>query len=322
MALTRLLVSLTSSAAADLTNVSRNFATTAVLERNRRRVPFFYKPPKYIKKLVKYDGPYTTDPLPMERFGGRDEEGHLHSRRGGGDKRKYYMMDLRRYGHSDGSPLSERVLEIVEDMNRSANIALVAAGEKKRYIIATENMKPGDLITTYTDIPRTPVKPAEGDAHPLGALPVGTVVNSVQKFPGMDYKGKIATAAGVGAQLVKKTDGRAVLRFPSKREFSVSEECIATVGRVSNMDHHKQQYGKAGAKRWAGYRPRSGWWQRKDARFGRKPKKTRTMVEFTAPQTSPCGTYILDVPHGSFPCGPRSTNKETRKLIKHTPVYV
>ena len=66
------------------------------------------------------------------------------------------MVDFKRRAQPDGSPLVERVLEIVHDMNRSAKLAMVAHGEHKRYIIATENMKVGDIIRTHSALPRTP----------------------------------------------------------------------------------------------------------------------------------------------------------------------
>ena len=114
------------------------------------------------------------------------------------------------------------------------------------------------------------VRPNEGDAHPLGSLPVGTLVNCVERYPG---KGAVMVrAAGTSALLIRKQDGMCVIRLPSKQEVSVSENCLATVGRISNVLHNKQKLGKAGASRWLGIRPRSGRWHRKTGRSGRKIK--------------------------------------------------
>lgn len=60
-----------------------------------------------------------------------------------------------RSGPVEGEPFTERITEVRYDPCRSANIAVAASGDKKRYIIATENMKPGDLIETYGGIPRS-----------------------------------------------------------------------------------------------------------------------------------------------------------------------
>ena len=114
------------------------------------------------------------------------------------------------------------------------------------------------------------VRPNEGDCYPLGALPIGTIVSNVERIPGEG--GKVAKAAGTMALLVRKIDGRCIIQMPSKREMNIDERCMATVGRVSNIDHDKRILGKAGANRWLGIRPRSGLWHRKDGRFGRKIK--------------------------------------------------
>lgn len=219
------------------------------------------------------------------------------------------MVDFCRQADTDGSPVIERVLEIVDDMNRSAKLAMVGRNEHLRYIVATENMKVGDLITTFGDIPRTPVKPQEGDAHPLGALPLGTMICCLQMYPERDAPSKTAAAAGVGAFLVKKQDGRCIVKLPSKREINVDERCMCTVGRVSNVDHDKFQYGKAGARRWAGFRPRSGWWQRKDARFGRKPKRTRPVTVYTEQVLDTTETMTINAPFGMFPLGREKENE-------------
>ena len=123
----------------------------------------------------------------------------------------------------------------------------------------------------------------EGDAYPVGSLPLGTLVNCVEMFP--DQGGFFARAAGVTALLVRKTEEFCYLRMPSKREIAVSPKCVATVGRVSNIDHNKRILGKAGARRWLGFRPNSGRWHRKTGRFGRKiraPPATRVYDKIPA----------------------------------------
>lgn len=117
------------------------------------------------------------------------------------------------------------------------------------------------------------VRAAEGDAHPVGSLPLGTIVHNVEIFPGEG--GKFARAAGTSAQLMRKVDERCILRLPSKREISVSQECMVTVGRVSNIDHNKKPIGKAGRSRWLGIRPQSGLWHRKTGYNGRKIKAAK-----------------------------------------------
>lgn len=56
-------------------------------------------------------------------------------------------------------------------------------------------------------------------------------------------------------------------------------------GRVSNIDHNKIHVGSAQRKRELGYRPRSGLWQRKDGRHGRKIRRLPPMRLISGPPT-------------------------------------
>lgn len=138
------------------------------------------------------------------------------------------------------------------------------------------------------------VRPSEGDSHPLGSLPLGTLVSCVEQFPGAG--GRMASAAGVSAQLVRKQDGLCVVRLPSKREVILQPTCTATVGRVSNVDHNKRVIGKAGANRWLGIRPRSGRWHRKDGYCGRKIKGIKEAIVYTKPRPPKPKTQFFNLP--------------------------
>uniref|UniRef100_T1IUW4 Uncharacterized protein n=1 Tax=Strigamia maritima TaxID=126957 RepID=T1IUW4_STRMM len=214
---------------------------------------------------------YTPEPLPVRKLGGRDPKtGRVVVKTvGGGMKFQFTMVDYRRPGKPDGNVLVERVEKIKPDvMVRSGHLALVASGVTKRWIVATDKMKEGDLIRSSSEIPRIPVRPIEGDSHPLGALPLGTVVCCVEKYPG---KGShFARAAGASAQITNKVDGKVIVQLPSKQLISVSEKCMTVVGRVSNPEHDSTPIGSAQANRWLGRRPRSGLWHRKDGYCGRK----------------------------------------------------
>eukprot|EP00920_Eleutheroschizon_duboscqi_P029484 GHVT01071606.1.p1 GENE.GHVT01071606.1~~GHVT01071606.1.p1 ORF type:complete len:261 (-),score=-8.58 GHVT01071606.1:58-756(-) len=195
------------------------------------------------------------------------------------------MVDWTRIKPEDGRILKEKVYEVFYDQNRSAHLALVASGDKKRYIIATSNMKPGDIIESSSVLTKSAVLPQEGNAYPVGSLPVGTLINNVERLP---YDGsKLARSAGVSAQLLRKTDdGNCIIRLPSKQEVSVPATCIATVGRVSNVDHDKRVMGKAGANRWLGIRPSSGRWHRKTGRFGLKIKPAKKLKTYSGKSKS------------------------------------
>lgn len=222
--------------------------------------------------ILPEDGVYTTKKLPIRKLAGRDPvTGHVVVRTiGGGMKRWFRWIDHKRVGKEDGGKLEERVYQVRYDPLRTARLALVASGERKRWLTATEGIKPGDIITTCSEIPRIPVRPKDGDAHPLGALPVSTLVHHIEKYPGEG--GVMCRAAGASAQILRKVDDRVILQLPSKLQVSLSERCMAVVGQVSNANRLETFYpiGSPVRMRRLGHRPRSGFWHRKDGYCGRK----------------------------------------------------
>lgn len=225
---------------------------------------------------------YTIAPLKKRKSGGRDHTGRIRVHGiGGGHRQRYRMIDFLRFRpeqETKPGPFEEKVIIVRYDPCRSADIALVAGGNRKRWIVATENMKAGDIILNSDHIGRMAVAPREGDAHPLGALPVGTLVNSVESEPGRGAQ--YIRAAGTCGVLLRKVNGTAIIQLPSKRQMQVLETCIATVGRVSNVDHNKRVIGKAGRNRWLGKRPNSGRWQRKGGWAGRKIRPLPPMKSY------------------------------------------
>lgn len=246
----------------------RGFLTTASLDQNRR----------YWKQREKY----TIKPIGMKKTGGRDHTGKIRTHGiGGGHKQRYRMIDFQRLNYEPGKkdlPFEEKVVEVRYDPCRSADIALVAGGNRKRWIIATENMQAGDVIKTSAVIGRMAVSAKEGDAYPLGALPVGTLVNNLEIQPGKGSE--YIRAAGTSGVLLRKVNGTAIVQLPSKQQVQVLETCMVTVGRVSNIDHDKEIIGKAGRNRWLGIRPSSGLWQRKGGWAGRKIKPLPPMKSY------------------------------------------
>lgn len=146
------------------------------------------------------------------------------------------------------------------------------------------NMKKGDILRTHMGIPRIAVKANEGDCYPLGALAVGTQVNCVEKYVGLS--GMLCHAAGCCAVILRKGEGRVVIKMPSKQEYSLDEKCMATVGRLSNEKHADTPIGSAQRMRELGNRPRSGLWHRKTGRHGRKihPPKPLKFYDLQEPR--------------------------------------
>jgi len=261
-------------------NQVRNFPKPILINKCYRRIVF--KPEKY-----------TTSRLPMRKLGGRDPvTGRIVvGKIGGGHKQKFRWVLYTRESPKDGKPVMERVLKVAYDPCRTARIAMVARDETKRWILATEKMKVGDIIKSCGEIPRIPVRGSEGDAHPLGALPVGSVVCNVETFPGTG--GYFARAAGTSCQILRKVGDRVIIQAPSKHEISLSQECMAVLGRISNAEEAAKPVGSAQRNRWLGNRPCSGWWQRKDGYCGRKIRPLPPVKVYDKPPPREEPIYVL-----------------------------
>ncbi|CAG5078251.1 Similar to MRPL2: 39S ribosomal protein L2 [Cotesia congregata] len=238
---------------------------------------------KSYRRFVHFEDKYTVKPLQVTNLAGRDPiTGRLvNIGIGGGIKHKYHWIKWKRDGPTDpdAPPKEERVIEVFQDGCRTAHVALVAHGKELSYILATENMKAGQVIRTSLGIPRMTVRAFEGDAYPLGALPIGTVVNCVEKYPGLG--GFLIHAAGTSGTILRRDgDDRVIVQMPSKKLFSLSKTCMATVGRLSNISHGSTPIGSAQRNRELGNRPRSGLWHRKDGRHGRKIKPIPPPIHF------------------------------------------
>ena len=183
---------------------------------------------------------------PLKQSAGRNNQGKLTVRhRGGGHKRQYRLIDFKR----DKTNISGRVATIEYDPNRSARIALVVYSDgDKRYILAPLGLKVGDVLASG---PSVEIRP--GNALPLVNIPLGTVVHNVELQPGRG--GQLARSAGTYAQLMAKEGEYAQLRLPSGEARRVQLLCMATIGQVGNTDHQNINLGKAGRKRWLGWRP-------------------------------------------------------------------
>ena len=180
------------------------------------------------------------------RTGGRNNHGHTTSRfRGGGHKQTYRYVDFKRRKFD----VVGTVERLEYDPNRTAFIALVKyADGELAYILAPQRVKAGDQVVAGA---RVDIKP--GNAMPLAAIPVGTIVHNIELKQGAG--GKMARSAGTYAQLVGKDSGYAQVKLQSGELRVVRGECMATVGAVSNPDNMNQSIGKAGRARWMGRRP-------------------------------------------------------------------
>ena len=177
---------------------------------------------------------------------GRNAQGKITVRhRGGGAKRKYRIIDFKRY--KDGIPATVKSIEY--DPNRTANIALICyADGQKAYIIAPNGLQVGAVLMNG---PEAEIK--LGNCLPLAQIPVGTMVHNVELHPGKG--GQLVRSAGNAAQLMAKEGKYATLRLPSGEMRMVPLVCRASIGVVGNGDHNLVNIGKAGRKRHMGIRP-------------------------------------------------------------------
>ncbi|MEW9274455.1 50S ribosomal protein L2 [Gluconobacter oxydans] len=180
------------------------------------------------------------------KSGGRNNHGRTTVRfRGGGHKQSYRYVDFKRRKFD----VAATVERLEYDPNRTAFIALIKYEDGElAYILAPQRVKVGDRVISGA---HTDVKP--GNAMPLGAMPVGTIVHNIELKQGAG--GKLARSAGTYAQLVGKDAGYAQVKLQSGELRLVRGECMATVGAVSNPDNMNQHMGKAGRSRWLGRRP-------------------------------------------------------------------
>lgn len=175
------------------------------------------------------------------RAGGKISVRH----RGGGHKRRYRIIDFKQ----DKLGIVGKVTAIEKDPNRSALLALVVyADGEKRYILASEGMEVGktiiaDKISSFD----------KGNRMQLKNIPVGTALCNVELTIGKG--GQLARSAGSSVLLMGLDGNKAQLKMASGEIRLINSDCFATIGQVSNFEHGVEKIGKAGRKRWLGFRP-------------------------------------------------------------------
>jgi large subunit ribosomal protein L2 len=182
-----------------------------------------------------------------KRSGGRNNQGTVTSRWiGRGHKRRYRVIDFLRRD-KENVPAVVETLEY--DPNRSTHIALLKYKDgERRYILAPLGLEVGATLQAGAG---SEVRP--GNAMPLNKIPLGSVVHNIELKVGRG--GQMVRTAGGSAQLIGRDGGYVQLRLPSSEIRKVREECYATIGQLSNVDHENITIGKAGRTRWLGRQP-------------------------------------------------------------------
>lgn len=184
--------------------------------------------------------------VPAKQHAGRNSYGRITVRhRGGGNKRKYRIIDFKR----DKVDMPATVQRLEYDPNRSAYIALIKYEDGTlAYILAPVGLAAGSVIVSSAN---ADIKP--GNCLPISAIPVGTVIHNIELSPGRGAQ--LVRSAGVAAQLMAKDGELAQVRLPSGETRYIRMNCRACIGQVGNIDHENVHIGKAGRKRHMGWRP-------------------------------------------------------------------
>lgn len=182
---------------------------------------------------------------PLKKSGGRNNLGRITSRfRGGGHKRRYRIIDFKRNSVGEAE-----VISVEYDPNRTARIALIKYSDgDKNYILAPNGIKVGEKIESSNEADLK-----SGNTLSLLAIPVGTFIHNIELKPGKGAQ--LVRSAGTSAQIVAKDLKYSQVKLPSGEVRMINNNCKATIGIVSNIDHENISLGKAGRSRWMGRRP-------------------------------------------------------------------
>lgn len=207
----------------------------------RNRVSLNYR------ELLTTQTPHKPLLVGVKRHVGRNNQGRITVRhKGGGHKRNQRIVD---FVYTDKIGIPAKVETVEYDPNRSGFLSLVIYKDgERRYILAPKSLTVGTTILTGENAPVE-----IGNRLPLKKIPVGTFIYNVEIQP----KGgaKLGRSAGNFIQVLGTDAGWTTLKLPSGEVRKVLENCYASIGTVSNDEHHLVNLGKAGRSRWMGVRP-------------------------------------------------------------------
>lgn len=180
----------------------------------------------------------------LSKRSGRDSAGHIAVRHQGGRQKRF----LREIDFLRDKKTRARVEAIEYDPNRSANIALLLYPDgERRYILAPEGLKAGDVVDTG---PLAPIK--SGNALPLEQIPAGTNIHNIEIRPGRG--GQVVRGAGSFAVIQGKEGEFVIIKLPSGEIKKFAAGAYATIGQVGRIE--RPNLYKAGTRRLMGIRPR------------------------------------------------------------------
>lgn len=181
-----------------------------------------------------------------KKHSGRDFQGHISVRHQGGEHKRFLRtIDWQR----SSKDIKAKVAAIEYDPNRTAFIALlVYQNGSKSYILASSNLKIGDLVISSDS---APIK--DGNCLRLKNIPVGTPIHCLEFQPGSGAQ--LIKSAGSSAYIQSIEGNQAIVKLPSGQLRLFNADCRATIGQLSNSDHANIKLKKAGDSRHRGIRP-------------------------------------------------------------------
>lgn len=180
---------------------------------------------------------------------GRNNSGKITVRhKGGQPKRAYRIVDF-------VNPIENKKAEVIGiqyDPNRTAAIALLKYEDSTRlaYTLAVSDLKVGDIIETSRE-KALDIKP--GNRTILKNIPAGITICNIELSP--NSKASAVRSAGSNATLLSQEAGFAQVKMCSGEIRKFNENCLATIGQVSNIEHNLVRLGKAGRMRHKGVKP-------------------------------------------------------------------
>ncbi|MFZ5392136.1 MAG: 50S ribosomal protein L2 [Patescibacteria group bacterium] len=232
--------------------------------------------------------------VPLKKNAGRNNRGIITCRhRGGGSRRQYRLIDFK----GNKLNISGTIKSIEYDPNRSANIALVCYPDgDKRYMIAPEGLKTGDKVIVS---PKAELK--IGNRLQLKNIPTGFNIHNIELSP--QRGGQIVRSAGSSAMVIGRDGSKIQVKLPSSSIILIPEDCMATIGQVSNLDHSNVKIGKAGRTR----------------HFGRRPKvRGKVMNPVDHPHGGGEGRNSIGLKYAKTPWGAHALGVKTRKMRKYS----
>lgn len=178
---------------------------------------------------------------------GRNNTGKITVRhKQAGHKKLYRKIDFKR----NKFDIPGIVNSIEYDPNRNVNIALIYyLDNEKRYILCPDELKINDIVLSS----KNNISLNLGNTLKLKYIPLGVFIHNIEIS--CNKGAQLIRAAGTYAKIIFKKDNFVLIKLISKKLRLFNNNCLATIGRLNNLDFYRINKGKAGKNRWLGNRP-------------------------------------------------------------------